>query len=263
MFKQFISLCLISISSLSAEFREINEWREVESTLVNYKEGDLVAFDLDFTLLMPEDVLFQPGGYYFFKKFFDASPVPKDEYYTLRSIINDQMNYKLLDGREHEIIKELQYKRCKVIALTAQRTGVFGVIDRMEEWRFKVLKNLNIDFSTSFEGTYYFPELSIKDAIPGFYKGILCSGDTSKATVLLTFLERISYRPNKVFFIDDNKEWVLTMEKALNNHGIDNLCIHYTKYKEFNGPLKEEIAEIQLKTLIKEKKWLSDSSLSH
>ena len=59
----------------------------------------------------------------------------------------------LVDPSAPRLVNKLESRGIKTLALTAARTGKFGVIENAENWRLKILKQFNLDFSNSFPKT--------------------------------------------------------------------------------------------------------------
>jgi hypothetical protein len=231
----------------------------MENYFQDVDETTLIAFDVDQTLIVARDALFyDPDAEEFLFDFVKKHKAGGKNITAFGSIVYTSLNPRLLDPSVPQFIHTLKSKKPKVLALTAMNTGSYGEIPSLQELRFYQLLELGIRFDdSSFTNFYEFPEYGSLNDMPLFHRGVLFSAGTPKGQVLLAFLKKADFKPNKVIFVDDKKSWVEEMENSLNAQGIDNLCIHLRQIEKF-GKFDPAVAEYQLNTLIREKKWLSD-----
>ena len=86
----------------------------------------------------------------------------------------------LVDPSAPRLVNKLESRGIKTLALTAARTGKFGVIENAENWRLKVLKQFNLDFSNSFPKTriiFFGKGEKQENDYPLCKDGVLFSGD--------------------------------------------------------------------------------------
>lgn len=209
---------------------------QIEDILKTQKPEDiLIAFDIDMTLIQPD----HPALYYpTLKKYRDVykhvfaklTPVQQDITSTLTTQLSPQ---KLVEADTPELIKALQDKGIKVIALTASLAGrIKGFKEQIIVLRKKQLQQMGLAFGQnleSFPDTITFVELE-KHAggYPMFYQGILSSngeGKTSKGDVLLALFRYMKENkgqkmeiPKIVLLIDDKKKHLETVEEALKTY---------------------------------------------
>ncbi len=76
------------------------------------------------------------------------------------------------------------------------------------------------------------------------------------------FLNYAHFKPHRIIFIDDNREYLESVEEFAKEASIPYLGIHYTaaleKRKNMNA-FNQKRAELQFEVLLKDKLWLSDS----
>ncbi len=240
---------------------------QAQKELNSTNQNTLVVFDMDDTLIEQSDMVFQTR---FFKhpevqklrqelKKHTAQlsdPVKAHELVATTRLLKN--SWHLVEKKSLPIIKKLQEHNIRVIALTAVPTGSFGIIRNMQEWRFAQLKNLGLDFSTSFTtqeivfnelapftGLLTSPAYPTKHKkYPMYYKGIICSRPHPKGTVLATFLKHIDWTPKKVLFFDDTPKHVKSVTQAMKNLGI--ACSGYV-YKGASVPTEKFNAQIAKK----------------
>jgi hypothetical protein len=234
--------------------------------------NDLVIFDVDGVLLIEDDAIFgvNAENKALWQKFFRArlSALPSDQVKNVYSIVRQQSTCHLIDDTVVKIITGLQEKGIKTIALTAMRTGNYGIIERLEDWRFAQLKNVGIDFSSSFdldEPLMLFPQekysehaLNQSRSLVFAKKGIVFAGEYSKGNVLKLFLTAVNMHPKHIIFIDDTRDCVESVAKACEELNIEFTGFHYGGAAAISKPVDDTVASIQVDYLFKHKKWLSD-----
>ncbi len=188
---------------------------------------------------------------------------PKEIPY-LMSIMLNEGKIILIDSSAPRLVNKLENRGVKTIALTAARTGKFGVIENAEDWRLKILKQFNLDFSKSFPKNQiiYFGDGAKKENDYSLFKdGVLFLGDekSTKGALLVQFLDKVQWKPKKVIFIDDKMSHLSSLENALNEAKIPFQGYQYKGVEKLPGELNEQIAEVQFTYLRKDHKWLSDS----
>lgn len=231
---------ILSAPLLKPHIPEINSISEVNSIFEQATQEDLFIFDCDDVLFEPED----PSQQSRFKNHpaikqilqeFDTcmrqcmKPTKYDKF-VFSNVLKTKPKpiEKVMIGKIHN----LQEKKIKCIALTYIYTGKNSWSDELlEEWRYKQLLSVELDFSSSFgtekiildelRASVYSVELiKIKELYPNpaiFYKGILCTAGFPKGAVLKAFLEKIRWRPAKIYFFDDYRENVESV--------INEMCI--------------------------------------
>ncbi|MBM3893535.1 DUF2608 domain-containing protein [Candidatus Dependentiae bacterium] len=202
-----IVLCLIT--PLKASIKQVSS---VQQGLIEFNDlnpNDLIVCDIDETL-----TYYPPLSKQFIKK-------PLD-------IQLQQRTFYPLDAELPTVLNDLQRnKKVPVIALSHARTGKFGVIPSMEEWRFNALAQLGFSFSFD-EKNHAFLLTQIPKPHPSFFKGIILSAHHAKGPVLLAFLKHRAIAPKRVLFFDDKKSNILSVHKTCSP--ITQVhCFHITK----------------------------------
>lgn len=222
---------------------------------------DLVAFDVDETLIIERDLFLRPCGKKCVKRMLQMNADHYDEemHDLLVSRMIQQRKVDLVDEKVTALIRKLQNRGVRVIALTAMRTGPMGEIPCMQEWRFNELQSLGIDFQEAYPEieTVEFSEFS-GSRPPHYMKGILCSSRFPKGEVLVAFLEKIEQHPKSVIFIDNSRNNLESMEIELKKAGIDHLGLYYVAATKLKGRIHPKVAEIQIRILVQEHRWVSD-----
>lgn len=161
----------------------------------------------------------------------------------------------LVDDTLAYIIKDLNARNIPTIALTDCKTGQYGLIPSLEDWRIKMLQDLGIEFNGSFASRpeMKFEGLGLHNKVPTYKKGILFTGHAcDKGTLLITFLQAVGTLFEKVFCIDDSKTYLKIECEALWLMLIPSIIgIHYTAAEKLPAKFKPAVAELQLQQLLK------------
>lgn len=258
--------CVLAVQ-LFATITETANLQPLEKLIPQLDEHSLVLFDVDETLIIPEDVILRPCAKEQAEKLtkdilentkFVRKGKYKDGY--LLSKVFSKMKFIIIDPTVLSLIQQLQQKGVKTIAFTAMQTGPFGVIPNMENWRIQQLHALGIDFSSAFPNHPYTAlKTTIKGPNPLFKQGVLATDNVPKGTVLKTFLDIIRWKPTKVVFIDNSLANLKTVETALGELKIDFIGFHYTAANTYPCQVDLKLAEIQFRHLAEFGEWLRDS----
>jgi len=209
---------------------KIDSFLEVFDILQEADKETLIVFDVDQTLIKQCDIIFRPeAANNEFVKLFNNEVAERhkeiDDPVYWECLWTKQLlfNVCLVEPIILDIIKNLQERGVKTIALTHMRTGSVGIIPNMQHWRFEQLRELGIDFSTSFSvQELFFTDLAPNNGnYPAYYKGILCTGRTnSKGETLKAFLDYLGWRPSKVIYIDDKEKFVVSVQELMEQYNI-------------------------------------------
>jgi hypothetical protein len=210
----FLSAC----SFYNSNIKKIDTISQAQQEFSVADKDTLVAFDIDNTLLDPNEKMFQIE-YLKPEEFDDPSFVREiradiKKLYASRgtdfknnfiSEIYQRTTFKPVELEEVTAIKELQARGVKVVVLTASYTGKFGKVKKMQKLRFKNLLDSGFDFRKSFDlKKMIFDKLAPRDGyFPMFYKGLILSSTSSKGQALGAFLDSIDWKPKKVIFFDE------------------------------------------------------------
>ncbi len=135
--------------------------------------------------------------------------------------IHTHIELRPVEAQTPAFIASLQKQNIPVLALTART-----IIERT----FQQLETITIDFRHTALSNKTF-DLSLHH--PAFYQqGIIFCGNNDKGTVLGAFLERISYQPDKIIYVDDKEGNLKAVEQALQSRGIEFVGIRYSRLDE-------------------------------
>lgn len=214
---------IFSFSSLHAGIISTSDFDCIEKECAQLGKNSLILFDVDATLILPDDVLLKPQGKELFKHLIEG--------YTDRDLFREirlKASHSLVDSRSIGFIHKLQEREVPVIAFTAAPAKIKGSVEP-GIWRVNELKGYGFDFSFSFPcDSLELPKNPNQRHFPFFKRGVLYSSLHSKGDILIAFLEKLDLKPDKIIFIDDELEYVQSVVSCLKKEGIDCLGIHYT-----------------------------------
>jgi hypothetical protein len=270
----------------SDSFRKIKTLKEIE-VIVGQLNPDLVICDIDKTFFTYVGSLHSVGLNnlmdYLMDRLIETEKIKKEDKAKKReelmSIVMKQALYRRTEPDAADILARLS-KKYNVMALTNCRTGKYGCIENVEEWKTSLLEEFEIRFSNSFTQQFdrdrdsFFPKESEKE-YSCFTRGILYTGrGVSKEDILKKFLERtyLNETISSIVLIDDQEILLNKILKAFENEKINIIAIHYNnpENRTVINPKQEkapqitkflannEYVEYQIKTLLEEKRWISD-----
>jgi hypothetical protein len=259
----FILLYSFSFSSfLSAKIIEITNLELIQEYFNPLDDQSLVMWDVDHTLIFPSDSVLRPGNEVIAHElglhYLGGRSHPN--WNELISQVLSKVPFYLVDPQLPSLISSLQKKGIPTMAFTAMRTGSYGKIPSMENWRIDQLKCLGIDFSQFFpqHSGLNWQQTTSKFGKPAFKAGILCSDHLPKGPVLKTFFNTINWQPTQVIFFDDTLDCLISVEHTLKELNISFIGIHYHAAKYTQTPVNLKIAHYQYQTLAETGIWLTD-----
>lgn len=271
--QRFISLLLIVglflSSVLSCEaiaediiLKQVDSYNPIIQELNKADQETLVVFDVDYVLLVPKDLIARPAARELRHALFPKieKEVGKDKFMYLSSILRAQGGSELVDARLSDLIKELQARSAKVIALTAQGYGPFGIIKDEGALRVEELKKLGLDFREAFPSleSFILNIPSPKNQPPLYREGIIFTDRSSKGEALSAFLQKVQWKPKKIIVIDDGRQHLERIQEALKTHHLSGLLFLYIDGRLAAERPDPDLAQAQFDYLIKNEKWLSD-----
>ncbi|HBR70910.1 TPA: hypothetical protein DIC20_01910 [Candidatus Dependentiae bacterium] len=253
----FVSQSWLFQKNQQYNFQSLEYYHDIKDIFVSAEKGTLFLFDVDDTLITVTDAIrFAPP---LFKVLaFLKHPLSTFKYYQLTSAIVQQSNFFVFDPHIVRYIQTLRQKDYNVIGLTLMRSGSYGSINSMPEWRSTMLNDFGINLDDQFPDCS-FKNLSKKHgSYPCLYKGILCTNFTDKGATLGAFLDRYNLQPPRIIFFDDSVKMLNSVAKECAKRDIPfsgYQCIGAQKlFKTWNY----QRAFYQVDYFIKHHVWLSD-----
>jgi hypothetical protein len=257
----------IHCSAHNQKIIPISSFLEAEKVIDSIDRKTLVVFDIDSTLIVPENPLLHPKAFSAYKdvirKLF-ASISPDQKHFLNHSIIaHTSMTVEPLGV---EMIRKLQAKRIPMIAMTAAKQGRFdGGGKNFHEIRIEQLKKLGIDFSHSpFPDRKFSSLQATYGDFPCLIQGVSysCGLHNSKGSVLEAFLNKVS-EIEKVILFDDKRKHLESCAAMFKEKFPDRefLGFHYKGADLLNPDVmvsKEEFEEylLSLTEKIKQIDWI-------
>jgi hypothetical protein len=254
----------------------------VTQALAHAGPKTLVIYDIDFVLTYPDDplvLLLSSNDDRF-------APQDRDVVATMRSEFFERVHQKycqyvepnpwkfyglkiikygytcLIEPRIVHIIKDLQKRNIKIIALTSSSLGKFGEMVRSTIC-YESLKALGIDFSSSFaldSEVRFLPTGTCDEAFQAFYKGIFFTCRNAKGDALRSFLlyiyETFKWLPDNIIFFDDHQENLLSVVGCMNAASITCDAFLYQGARERYVVFDQKLMEQRLSAL-EDLRWLS------
>ena len=257
-----ITSCLFTLTSCNRQscsrIESIDSLSQAEQAFNDADNKTLIVFDVDETLVMPADAIWQEGRIWEVDavKHFALPQNVKNVFNGIDphdlNIVSDRMlntEFKTVEPTTGSIVKSLQDRHLKVIALTNFGPGPFGHIPSLKEWRRSQLSANGIDFETSFPGlALTFSCLpATQSGYPEFYKGILFGANNPKGTVLGAFLDQLDYKPTKIIVIDDKEKYLTSIQQELAKRHISFQGFLYKGAEKNAAALDLGIVQYQLK----------------
>ncbi|MDR0393083.1 MAG: DUF2608 domain-containing protein [Puniceicoccales bacterium] len=252
-------------------------WSTIRKLSENFDAQTLFVWDVDGTLIYSNDVVFYPQYLVLDVQDFcveyveptkkngvkDRQWIQNHWYHVWRSL-----PFTLMDPSVPETIRDLQSRNICNMALT------FLIVCSLEgkdfvQWRIDQLKKLGIDFSSAF-GAYtevHLEEILREDGLevskekwmyaPTYKDGVLLTHNFSKGRCLGSLLRRLNRVPERIFFVDDLEENVLSVGQLCKELGIGFMGIHYTGFENLPhaDTWSEKMVRDKWKTFSRTGKW--------
>ncbi len=251
---------LLFTTHISAIIIEASDFKVIEREINQLDDNALVVFDIDYTLIIPNDLILAPCGEVYRQEFMKKLRALEEQGEVLDSKVLLKSQDSLVDEKILDLLAILKKKKIKTIGLTAMSTGKFGLIPNAEEWRVKQLSSLGINFFWSFPSidSMTLSKFEGKKSQPVFKQGVLASAKYPKGQVLVEFLRQIQWKPSKIIFVDDRMEFIVSVETELSKELIPLISFYYTAATDRPCQLDMQIADFQLDYLMHKGEWLSD-----
>ncbi|MCC8406045.1 MAG: DUF2608 domain-containing protein [Rickettsia endosymbiont of Ecitomorpha arachnoides] len=235
------------------DFETADSAAKIYDLIIKNAPDDVSIFiDVDDTIITPKSKTFKKPPY---NKMIDRIKENKSNYDNYEEIVSNwrlQRKVILIDEEWAEVINKLKAE-FPVYALTQMNTGEFGNILSMQDWRYKELKSLGIEFSDN-EELAACSSGQKDDAI--CYKGIFITGNHSKSGTLSKFSEELN--ASFIVFIDDREKHVEDVRDYCKKNNIGFLGILFDGLKHLMGEPEPKLAAFQESYLIENAKWLED-----
>jgi hypothetical protein len=265
-----------TLLTLEAKMITTDKITDIEIEFAQVDNETLVIFDHDDVLLEPVDAALLTENEKVSDKIaidlMKSKSISKDQMIAALSILTRDMKTRLVHNKWPLLISALQSRGIKTVLLTSCDAGRQGVVDAVENVRAQHLLNVGIDFKKSWSNLnrIEFPNIQRKHYhfcnthFCAFVDGMLFADGADKGDVLKAFLSKIpQYKFKKIIFIDDKLKNLKSVGKVCDEIGVEFIGIEFTYSKIKKHPaLNPEIVKKQYKTLMLEKRWVSDEEMN-
>lgn len=260
-----VLLAFVWSKPLCADIIQTPTLSPIRTSIEQADSNTLVIFDIDDVLLTAKDQILQPTHKSLNNDLAKEiqNRVSKEEAEELWSIIMLTSDSEPVDPSIIPLIQNTQSRGIRVLALTNILTGPLGTISSIEDWNINRLKKNNINLKTSWENIPKKKFINIKshehNRYVTFQDGVLFTSGVPKGKALQAFMHFISYKPNRIIFIDDKLLHLESIQSFCKEANIHFTGFQYTAVKDkIQEPFSEERARLQFQILEKKHRWLSD-----
>ena len=248
---KFLCCCLFITISAFSEIRMIHSLDEISTD--EFSSKTVVILDLYRVLIYPQDALLQNYRSQWKPEGIREWTAEED------TIAWMSAKFQILDPMGPALLDTLYENGIPTIGMTSFAMDQSGIVDSIPEWLSRHLEELGLNFRMEKEIVFPVQKGFVP---PSFEKGVLYCGDCykkdkdNKGKILSLYLDWLDWTPEQVILIDDGKNHLESVEKELDRRGILFLGFHYIP-KDLD-PIDEKVAELQYKTIIEQKLWISD-----
>lgn len=251
-------------NKVSTKIISVSDLTKFNEAIAQANNQTLAIFDIDEVIFTSQDQVLHPN----YRKYRNSY---EEKYLSnLDASVSQNLNYvmyktrsrTIVDPKILDIFKLIASNYIQAIALTHCSTGFIDGEERYELLRIEQLKNFGIDFNALARNIAdtSFPEIAQDHGIPLFHKGVILTGLVDKGRVLKEFLMKTRIKPNKIIFIDDMMENLLSVEETCNELAIEFQGYEYNAVANtISPPFNDKLAQIQFDHLVKNRIWLNDS----
>ncbi len=230
------TLCLLRAWG-HAEIREITTLRQITPEL---RAGTLLVFDIDNTLIEPEGNLGSDQWFYFLIRKFrgrDDMSAAEAEHRAMEewNRVQPSLQVRAVEADTARIIREAQDRGFTTLGLTARTPDIAPTT-------FAQLRKIGVRLDRR---TVPAREFALPGAHPILFRqGVLFVGEgNKKGRILMDFLKRTGARPKRVVFVDDKRQHVTDVDRAMSNAGWPCISFRYgaadAKVARFNADVRD------------------------
>jgi hypothetical protein len=234
-------------TSMVRNIIEARAAEEVFKILEAFPQDTMIFFDVDDTLITPQSTSFRK-----LPNLIEEIKKDSAKYKNFPEILSNwrlQRKIILLDNNWPKIILKLMEKH-RVYALTKMDSGKFGNIESIEDWRYKELKSLKIQFTNDIANVTH------ATGMPVFYKGIFYTGVSSKSSTLEFYHSNLKAR--RIVLVDDRLDHLEDISSYCMRYSIEFSGILYKGLENIPDEIDPDLSNFQKEYLINHSKWLED-----
>lgn len=261
----FCVMLMVACADSAALATEIStsKWGLVQEQISRLEKGDMLISDAVGVIFYPQDQVLSPLHNDTYQKY--LKEIEAKEGQKKRRLLDSAVkqahkslvvSHDLLDAYKDAIKRGVDF-----LVLTSGRTGSYGSIDELMDFRHERIRSLGLNVTQIFEKKFLtLTNLHNVEGNPAiFNRGILFANRNDKGESLELFLEAVKKKPKKIVYIDNRMRQVDSVKRICDRHGIEFVGIHYTKVYELSNPqLDRKIVDKQFSYLQSRLRWLSD-----
>ena len=204
---------------------------ELEETLMKLNGGEWVLFDVDYTLTEPKEPALKMSVIKQNKDKFksELKSFNESERLMVPVLMVTQSESVLTQPEFPSLLTRLHEKKVKTMGFTAIDTASLPDVGSVPRWREKELSHLALLFDPPFQASIEFTDFPpFRKTYPLYHSGVLYANVLpSKGDVLKAFLEQFFFKPQKIVFVDDTLDNLLSVQEALKETNISFTGLHY------------------------------------
>lgn len=250
----------------------ISSFKSLEKFLPEIDKSTLVIFDIDDVIITASDTVFSPRGEISgikdicLKQISKYIPIEYNKnslFVELFTLYLQKSKRQIIDNYFMEFLDKLKKLSVSYIRLTGLEVGKYGVINSMEDWRYKDFRSLSIDLSCrafeSYESTYL--QSNLDRVRPLYTDNIIYTDRGDKGMVLQNWLNHFKFKPSKILVIDDLLSNHISISNSCKKYGIEYKGIVYTGAQLLPVKISKTEALKQITILIEKKEWVCDEEI--
>lgn len=230
---------------LCAEIRVADSLQPVAEALEQTTDETLTLLDVGGTLITANDAVLQEAHEEWKRAWFRKHVPGMTRKGAVMSIAIVRGDPAVWHSTDPEWLSILSKANGKVCALT--KMTVDPILAGMTEARLR---------EHGFIFQDWFPGLTGETFV--YANGIIETEAKLKGPVLKEVLSKLEVLPKKILFVDDRMDQIESVHEACRDLGIECLAIHLTAFKNY-AELDEKVADLQLHTLVAEKRWMPEA----
>jgi hypothetical protein len=265
---------LITLAESKNSIKQTNNVLEILGLIKQVADKNtIVVFDVDNVLMMQGGLVYRSSILFEVLKekygSCESHPIKQfwcDQIINIADLLSCHKEKSTpVDDKMHDVINYLLENKIKSLALTHASYLAIHEGKPYDQVRYNDLKSLGIDF-IALSGLNNSEIISLENSEKiKLHNGIIFARNQqekqlNKGFCLNAVLEKLSYKPSKIVFIDDMAENHHHVMNACADKGIEFYGLHYTKAYEIDD-MKYcfDLVNIQLNRLLERGEWLTDS----
>ena len=219
-------------------------------------ENTIVFIELDDVLVMPKSKMFYYGDNPYRLFIYELFSLSKTNPQYLNLIVKWYQMRKLMLVEEgwKNFIENLKKRKVPVYALCTMPIQIKNI----EPKRLSELKELGISFTEKTNDKDIIEIEKKEDHTSLFYHGIIFTGASAKANVLLNFIKVANISPKKIVVFGNSQAELQAIESNFYRFRINFYSILYLGARKFVDIPDPNVIRLQQQMLFDQEKWLED-----